>query len=77
MPKTEDATTTPGEELFWAARHGRAETIKTLVADGCTELEWAHPEDGRTPVGAARTEANRPAPGMMLSLSRANCVSGV
>ena len=33
----------------WAARHGRADAVRELAAQGAP-LDWAHPDDGRTPL---------------------------
>ncbi|EOD11468.1 hypothetical protein EMIHUDRAFT_120335, partial [Emiliania huxleyi CCMP1516] len=40
------------KELFWAARHGRVAEIGEALAAGA-DIDWRHPVDGRTPLGAA------------------------
>ena len=42
-----------GEELYWTARHGRAEAVRALLSSGGCAPDWRHPLDGRTPLGAA------------------------
>ena len=41
-----------GEALFWEARHGRTEGVHELLAQGAP-VNWVHPLDGRSALGAA------------------------
>eukprot|EP00322_Chrysochromulina_rotalis_P010539 CAMPEP_0115871748 /NCGR_PEP_ID=MMETSP0287-20121206/23052_1 /TAXON_ID=412157 /ORGANISM="Chrysochromulina rotalis, Strain UIO044" /LENGTH=475 /DNA_ID=CAMNT_0003326611 /DNA_START=25 /DNA_END=1449 /DNA_ORIENTATION=+ len=38
--------------LFWEARHGRADGVRQLIAEGAN-LDWGHPSDGSTPLCVA------------------------
>ena len=48
-----EASSKSGDALFWAARHGKTQTVQDLVTCKGALVNWHHPIDGRTPLSIA------------------------